>query len=69
MKNISNIKDCYGCGLCAVVCAKQIIDIKLSSDGFYQPYISDVSKCSSCGLCVDVCSFSKSDVASKPIEV
>lgn len=69
MKNISNIKDCYGCGLCAVVCAKRIIDIKLSSDGFYQPTLTDVDKCSSCGLCVDVCSFSKSDVASKPIEI
>ena len=27
--NISNIHDCFGCGVCATVCAHQIIEIKL----------------------------------------
>ena len=37
MNNISNIHDCYGCGVCATVCAKQIISIELNGDGFYEP--------------------------------
>lgn len=36
--NISNIHDCYGCGVCAVVCSQKIIEISLNSDGFYEPY-------------------------------
>lgn len=68
MKNISKYKNCYGCGLCAVVCAKQIIDIKLNKEGFYQPYIKDSTQCTECGLCLDVCSFSKSEIATKPVQ-
>lgn len=40
MKNISNIKDCYGCGLCATVCAKKIIEITLNKDGFCESRIT-----------------------------
>ena len=50
MNNISNIHDCYGCGVCATVCAKQIISIELNGDGFYEPRITDESKCTNCGL-------------------
>lgn len=49
--------DCYGCGVCAMACAKKIIDIRLNTDGFYEPYLTDSSKCSDCGVCMDVCSF------------
>lgn len=65
MNNISNIKNCYGCGVCAKACAKQIIDIHLNADGFYEPHITDASKCTECGLCVDVCSYSHDDLALK----
>ncbi|MBR3612346.1 MAG: Coenzyme F420 hydrogenase/dehydrogenase, beta subunit C-terminal domain [Bacteroidaceae bacterium] len=58
MGNISHIKDCYGCGLCATVCAKKIIEIKLNKKGFYEPRITDTNKCTNCGLCTDVCAFS-----------
>lgn len=68
MKNILTIKNCYGCGLCTVVCAKRIIKVKLDKDGFYQPYIEDLTKCTECGLCLDVCSFSKFEIASKPVQ-
>lgn len=61
--NISHIHDCYGCGLCATVCAKDIIDIRLNKNGFYEPTIIDVDKCTKCGLCTDVCAFSHSELA------
>lgn len=55
--NISNIHDCYGCGVCAVICSQKIIEIGLNSDGFYEPHITNTSKCTNCGLCVDVCAW------------
>lgn len=63
--NISNIHNCYGCGLCATVCAKHIIGIQLNDDGFYEPRITDASKCTDCGLCVDVCSYSHDELSLK----
>lgn len=62
-KNISNIKDCYGCGLCATVCAKNIIEITLNKDGFYEPQITAPEKCTNCGLCSDICAFSHNELA------
>ena len=61
--NISNVKDCYGCGVCATVCAKKIIDIRLNKDGFYEPSITEPDKCTGCGLCTDVCAFSHKELA------
>lgn len=55
--NISNIKDCYGCGVCAAVCPKQIIKIILNTKGFYEPRVVETGKCTDCGLCVNVCSY------------
>lgn len=63
MNNIHNIKDCYGCGVCATVCAKKIIEIKLNKNGFYEPRITDPDKCTNCGLCVEVCAFSHKELA------
>ena len=61
--NISNIKDCFGCGVCATVCARHIINIKLNTDGFYEPLITDAAKCTDCGLCTKVCSYSHEGLA------
>ena len=61
--NISHIRNCYGCGVCATVCTKGIIEIKLNKDGFYEPTITDVDKCTNCGLCSDVCAFSHNEQA------
>lgn len=63
MNNISNVKDCYGCGVCAISCGKKIIDIKLDCNGFYKPYITNESKCIHCGICRDVCSYCHSELA------
>lgn len=63
MKNISKIRNCYGCGLCSTVCAKNIIKIQHNSDGFYEPHITDINKCTNCGLCIEVCAFSHQELA------
>ncbi len=65
IKNISAIKDCYGCGLCATVCAKGAISIILNKDGFYEPQVN-TKRCTQCGLCLDVCSFVDDKLAHKP---
>ena len=67
--NVSNINNCYGCGVCAVACAKKIIDIRQNSDGFYEPLITDLSKCTNCGLCIEVCAYSHQELANTPNEI
>lgn len=61
--NVSNVHDCYGCGVCAVVCSQKIIEISLNSNGFYEPHIIDAAKCTNCGLCVDVCAYSHDELS------
>lgn len=55
--SILGIKDCYGCGVCAMACPTQIIDIRLNNNGFYTPVLSNEDACVSCGICRSVCSF------------
>ena len=54
MRNIGEIKDCYGCGVCATVCGKKIIGIGLNKEGFYEPQVVDPDQCVGCGLCLEV---------------
>lgn len=63
--NISDIRNCYGCGLCATVCPQKIIEIHLNRYGFYEPYIIDKIKCSNCALCVSICSYLHDELALK----
>ena len=65
MNNISSIKNCFGCGVCAIACPKKIIDLRLNKKGFYEPFLFDESKCIDCGLCLSVCSFNHDDTALK----
>lgn len=65
MSNIGNIHNCYGCGVCATICAQKVISIELNKDGFYEPRITDESKCSNCGLCLEVCAYSHDDLSLK----
>lgn len=69
MKNISLIKDCYGCGVCSASCPKNIISMQLNQDGFYEPKIVDIDKCIGCGICVDVCGFSHQEIALKDCSI
>lgn len=61
---INYIHDCYGCGLCVVSCARQIIEIKLNKEGFYTPVIHSPDKCTDCGLCTQVCAYLNDDLSS-----
>ena len=65
MSNIGNIHNCYGCGVCAIICAQKIINIELNKEGFYEPHITDETKCTKCGLCLDVCAYSHDDLSLK----
>lgn len=65
--NISNIHDCYGCGVCATVCNHKIIEIGLNHDGFYEPHITDHTKCTDCGLCMNVCAYNHDELSAKNI--
>ena len=47
---------CYGCGVCATACPHKAINIALSEEGFWVPFV-DKSKCTNCGICDKVCAY------------
>lgn len=55
--NIERFEYCYGCGVCALFCPFDIIEIVQNKNGFYQPKISSQDSCLNCGLCLSVCAF------------
>ena len=50
----SLIRNCTSCGVCATICSKSAITIKLDGEGFYRPFV-DADLCNDCGLCTSVC--------------
>ena len=58
-RSIIGTKGCYGCGLCVAACKKNVLDLRLNNDGFYEPIAIDIASCINCGMCSTVCSFSK----------
>lgn len=60
--NIAKVANCFGCGVCAIVCAKSAIKIELNVSGFYAPILNN-NKCINCGLCTEVCAFMQKDLA------
>lgn len=67
--NISNIHDCFGCGVCATVCTHNVIEIKLNKAGFYEPVMKYSDKCTDCGLCVNVCSYSHDGLSLADVQI
>ena len=57
----SAFRDCTSCQMCAAVCPKNAITIRLDENGFYRPYVDKV-KCIDCGLCTKVCYKFDSDI-------
>ena len=47
-------RPCTSCQMCAAVCPKDAIAIRLDGDGFYRPVV-DENRCVDCGLCQQVC--------------
>lgn len=54
-KNISDIKNCVGCGACLLRCPKSAISISYNKLGQAYPEIAK-ELCVDCGLCREVCS-------------
>ena len=54
MKQIVEKEKCTGCGVCAAVCPKEAITIKMDKSGFYYPVI-DNDVCIECGKCQRSC--------------
>lgn len=50
----SAIRNCTSCQMCAAVCPKNAITIKLDKDGFYRPVVYP-EKCIDCSTCIKVC--------------
>lgn len=69
MKNISQVHDCYGCGVCATACGRKIIEIGLNAEGFYEPHITDPNKCTNCGICTEVCAYLHDDLSLQNPEI
>lgn len=62
MTSVKEIDNCYGCGVCATICARHAVKIELNNRGFYIPYVNETI-CTNCGLCVDVCAFAHESLA------
>lgn len=52
--NIASVKNCFGCGVCAIKCPRKAIQMKPDKLGQVQPCI-DEKDCTSCGICKAVC--------------
>lgn len=57
---VSQFSDCYGCGVCAVACPRQIISLEMK-DGFLHPVVRE-TECVECAQCLAVCAYNHKQV-------
>lgn len=68
MIQITDKKDCCGCGACVQRCPKSCIAMVEDTEGFFYPQI-DPSLCINCGLCIKVCPVINQNVSRHPLNV
>lgn len=47
--------DCFGCGVCACICPRTLLSIRLNKKGFFAPAATNEPQCVHCNLCLSVC--------------
>lgn len=62
MIDITEKRNCCGCGACAQICPKKCITMKSDIEGFLYPVV-DKSNCIGCNLCDSVCQYKNKLVA------
>ncbi len=67
--NIASVRNCYGCGVCATVCSRELISIRVNENGFYEPFMENPERCVGCGLCVSVCAYSHEEPCVQPSSI
>jgi coenzyme F420-reducing hydrogenase beta subunit len=53
IKDVASDK-CYGCGICAVACTQNAVNMEIDEDGFLNPVVS-TERCNECSACIKVC--------------
>lgn len=48
-------RKCFGCGVCACICPRALLSIRLNKDGFFMPRATNEPQCIHCNLCLSVC--------------
>lgn len=57
LKNVADIKHCFGCGVCLASCPKKCLDLVLNPSGFFHPVMRESAACINCGQCLKCCSY------------
>jgi len=68
MIEITDKRDCCGCGACVQRCPKQCISLREDEEGFLYPH-ADTETCIECGLCEKVCPIINRREAQEPLKV
>lgn len=68
MIQLSDKKDCCGCGACIQSCPKNCISLDEDSEGFLYPKVN-VGQCVDCGMCNRVCPVICQGEQHKPLQV
>lgn len=64
IKSLSNVVEwrlCLGCGACAPVCPKGVVELRNVLDEGIRPVVQDASVCGACKMCLEVCPVVQTD--------